>query len=383
MNYVFTESSIMDEIDVDSGLTFLDNYVSKQIQQGKREYLPPSDHDTVYDKKTPLIIKNEQVTEQKVENNSDSMEQLHKPIGPWHKNVGKEEPKQPEKIKVLIEEKKSNEENKPNDLWNLLGENENIQINKIKKPYKRKMKPRKFNKSQKKSIIAKECVMSVKEEKKQEEQTQTAAQIDVFDFFSDQHVPQTEANQDDDTVDLFDGLFKNVSISISIPTQVMNYGFSAMEQQLGTKITSLPRSHETDQILLNNGILQISYFKIYESQQSILCVFISNISNKNMSNIEISVKKDCLSCDLQFEFDTLNSIPLPYVKNTNTARISDIPIGKTVCQMIRFGLANPSQIAMPCNIILSIDNHILSPINLQISDLIRPYVIPTKTFGIN
>ncbi len=82
-------------------------------------------------------------------------------------------------------------------------------------------------------------------------------------------------------------------------------------------------------------------------------------------------------------FDVANSIPSPKLKNATTPIINIIGGNSTACQMITFGLTNPSQIVIPCNIILSINNDILPPINLQISDLIRPSIITTKDFGIN
>eukprot|EP00483_Globobulimina_turgida_P002639 UN02643 len=163
----------------------------------------------------------------------------------------------------------------------------------------------------------------------------------------------------------------------------INRGFAALKQQLGAKVMGFPRSHETDQILFDNGALQVSYFKIYKQQKSTLCVFISNVSAQNVSGIQISVKKDASKCQLQFGFDVANSSPSPKLKNATTAIIAQIDGGKTACQMITFGLTNPSQIVIPCNIILSIGNDILPPISLQISDLMRPSIITTKDFGIN
>jgi len=143
-----------------------------------------------------------------------------------------------------------------------------------------------------------------------------------------------------------------------------------------------PRSHETDQILFENSQLQISYFKIFKQQKSTLCVFISNLSGNTLSNIQISVKKDNQQCQLQFGFDVAASFPNPNLRNATTAIISSLNGNNTACQMITFGLTNPAQISIPCNIILSINNEILQ-IGLKMSDLMRPSIITTKDFGIN
>ncbi len=71
-----------------------------------------------------------------------------------------------------------------------------------------------------------------------------------------------------------------------------NSGFIAVKSQLGNKVMGFPSSHEMDQVLWDNGSLQVSYFKIFKQQKSTLCVFISNTSStNNMLNIQISVKK--------------------------------------------------------------------------------------------
>ena len=70
------------------------------------------------------------------------------------------------------------------------------------------------------------------------------------------------------------------------------FGFAALRQQLGAKVTSFSRSHETDFVLLENSTLQISYFKIFKQQKSTLCLFVSNLSGAALSNIEVAVKVD-------------------------------------------------------------------------------------------
>ena len=156
-----------------------------------------------------------------------------------------------------------------------------------------------------------------------------------------------------------------------------NKGFAALKSQLGAKVMGFPRSHETDQILFENSQLQISYFTIFKQQKSTLCVFISNVSGNALSNIQVCVKKDNRECQLQFGFDVAASIPKPNLRNATTAIIPSLGGNQTSCQMISFGLTNPAQISIPCNIQLSINNEMLQ-IALKISDLMRPSQISTK-----
>merc|ERR1712176_20017 len=155
-----------------------------------------------------------------------------------------------------------------------------------------------------------------------------------------------------------------------------------MGSQLGAKVMGFPRSHETDQILFENSQLQISYFIIFKPQKSTLCVFVSNMSGNALSNIQVSVKKDNQQCQLQFGFDVAASIPKPNLRNATTATIASLNGKQTECPFRRFGLTNPAQISLPCNIQLSINNEMLQ-IALKISDLMRPSQISTKDFGIN
>merc|ERR1712228_548646 len=161
-----------------------------------------------------------------------------------------------------------------------------------------------------------------------------------------------------------------------------NKGFAALKSQLGAKVMGFSRSHETDQILFENTQLQISYFTIFKQQKSTLCVFISNVSGNALSNVQVSVKKDNRECQLQFGFDVAASIPKPNLRNATTAIISSLNSNETSCQMISFGLTNPAQVSIPCNIQLSINNEMLS-IALKLSDLVRPSQISTKDFGTN
>merc|ERR1711902_168233 len=186
-------------------------------------------------------------------------------------------------------------------------------------------------------------------------------------------------NMNNNNNDLFGSLSQQQAPPLLLGGQ--KRGYDALKSELAT-ITNLPRSHDTDQILFENENIQISYFKIFKPQKSTLCLFISNLSNSNLSNINVSVKKDNNLCQLQFGFDVNQCIPRPNLRNATTAIISQLNSNNTSCQMITFGLTNPSQISIPCNIILSVNNEILT-IALKMSDLIRSSVISTKDFGIN
>ena len=87
-------------------------------------------------------------------------------------------------------------------------------------------------------------------------------------------------------------------------------------------------------------------------------------------------------CQLQLGFEVANSLPRPNLRNASTAVIPALAAGGTGCQMVSFGLTNPTQVAMPCNFLVSVNGESIK-IPLKISDLVRPSAISTNDFGAN
>ena len=96
----------------------------------------------------------------------------------------------------------------------------------------------------------------------------------------------------------------------------------------------------------------------------------------------MSMMDDCSGCQLQLGFDAANSIPRPNLRNASTAVLAGLAPRGTGCQMVTFGLTNPSQVAMPCNFVVSVHGETLL-IPLKMSDLVRPSAISTQDFGAN
>lgn len=175
----------------------------------------------------------------------------------------------------------------------------------------------------------------------------------------------------------------NWMTSTAPTTQSGVYGFAALQKQLETKVTSsFARSHETDCVLLENSTLRISYFKVFKEKESMLCLFVSNLSGWPLSDIVITVKMDNSGCPLELEFDVSNSLPRPNLRNANTAVVQGLTAGGTVCQIITFGILNPNQVVMPCNFVVSVHGETIK-IPLKINDLMRPSSISTADFGVN
>eukprot|EP01084_Bolivina_argentea_P070780 128709_1 len=505
MEYVFAESSVIDEVKVDTSLKFLnDTLVAQQLNEGKRRYAPPDSMDEdglneydshhhkhestlifdhvskIKDLESTLVVKAvEHVGDEMDDDEMGSggggmghMEQHHKqqddhveiqdfglrrakgPKPRWGDHVGRDDrdvdsdsdgvhhddpvvtvtahvavpvhsshPQSPSSSAAAAASFKANKKplTEKEQVANLLfggGEGAGLRRKKkvrkkriMKKPGSKKaikkaaVKQKKAKPKQNKPKVQQEkaddLLNFMSDEKQQNEAPQVVQQqqkaakgnlLDMDDLLFGGAVPPpvTNNNKNSNLLDLFGTV---ISPQVSVAPQDkdlfgsmlgVNRGFAALKDKLGANIMgAIGRSHETDQILFDNSSLQVSYFKIYKPQKSTLCVFICNLSNATMTNIEISVKKDNTQCQLQFGFDVANSIPSPNLRNATTAIISQLAAGATSAMMVTFGLTNPTQLAMPCNIELSVNSEILQGIPLQMRDLIRAQNISTKDFGAN
>jgi len=163
-------------------------------------------------------------------------------------------------------------------------------------------------------------------------------------------------------------------------------GFAALKSRLGASVMGFPRSHETDQVLFENGTLQVSYLKLFKQHKSTLCLFLSNLGAQPLQSVEVSVTTDN-GQGLQVGFDASNSVPPPQLRKATTAVLTTLGGGATACQMVSVGLTQPAQLTV-CNLVVRISvggAGQIGPLKvaLKMSDLMRASVISTADFGSN
>lgn len=147
------------------------------------------------------------------------------------------------------------------------------------------------------------------------------------------------------------------------------------------KLNAFPKSHDSDQALTSDSTLQLSYFNVYKQQQSSLCIFVSNLTNNAISNITVGASTNA---NIQLSYDFGNSEPKPKPKNVYTGIIPQLNGNETACQLINFGAANPTNLALPCvlNVNVQYQNGNLSgQVGISSRDLVRPYMMSTQQFG--
>jgi len=173
--------------------------------------------------------------------------------------------------------------------------------------------------------------------------------------------------------------------ALDVSSPLKERGFAALKSRLGASVMGFPRSHETDQVLFENGTLQVSYLKLFKQHKSTLCLFLSNLSAQPLQSVEVSVTTDN-GQGLQVGFDASNSLPPPQLRKATTAVLQTLGGGATACQMVSVGVTQPGQVTV-CNLVvrISIGGSNLGPlkVSLKMSDLMRASVISTQDFGQN
>jgi len=156
-------------------------------------------------------------------------------------------------------------------------------------------------------------------------------------------------------------------------------GAAAMSLTMTQRLNGLKRSSPNDLPLVANQALQITYFKAYGGDRTIVVLFISNVSGQPLVNLAIQIDATA-GLLVNFEGD-----PIPSVRN-NVILLPHLAPNGTTTQLACVSCRDATVTAKPVSLTGSV-SYAGAPallrwtVALEVLELLRPLTIDTDRFG--
>jgi len=149
---------------------------------------------------------------------------------------------------------------------------------------------------------------------------------------------------------------------------------------MSQKLNPLKKCHFTDQNLISNSHLQITYNKYYGSDRTIIALFLSNLTTTTLTSVAIQFEPSS-GLALNFEGD-----PFPQAKG-NTIIVAQIAPNATITQLVMIQCRDVTCAKSSVSSVTGqasyqgIPSLLRFTVSVDLTELLRPYPINTDKFG--